>query len=138
MGLSIQDAIDTVFLDTAHYDVELKFTSGFEGGLNNLVVRNAGNLTPFTYVDGELKTPEYDIEVYVTAKQDKLLRELYLLTMHPGYVDQRYPIYISWGSITDTTYTSTVKCYLSSYAPPESVDFTSADILNAKFTLRAI
>lgn len=136
MALTIQDAIDTVFLDTAHYDVQFTFPSGYES-LNTLVVHNAGGLVPFTYVEGHLKTPEYTIEVYVTAKQDKLLQDLYTNTMHPGYIDQRYPISIAWGH-TDKQYTHQYKCYLASYVPPEAVDYSSANILSAVLTLRVI
>lgn len=138
MALSIQDSIDTVFLDTVHYDVVLRFPKGYAGGLDSIVVHNVSDLTPFTYVDGELKTPVFTIETYVTAKQDKLLQALYSNTMHPGYVDLRYPVRISWGNISSADYSNTFECYLSSYKPPESVDFESTNILSAEFTLRAI
>lgn len=138
MPLTIQEAIETQFLDTAHYDVVLEFTSGYEGVLNSLAVHNARDLIPFTYVKGELKTPEYTMDVYVTEEQDRFLQALYEATMHPGFVDQRYPVYVSWGIVSNTQYMHTVKCYLSEYTPPDSVDFKSAEILSATLVLRAI
>lgn len=137
MGLSIQDSIDTAYIDTAHYNVSLEFSIGFEI-LDRLTIHNASNLMPFTYVDGDLKTPEYTIETYVTAMQDRQLQQLYAITMHPGYVDLRYPVLVSWGHPIDEQYIHQVKCYLSSYTPPDSVNFSNAEMLSSTLVLRAI
>lgn len=124
-------------MDTAHFDVELRFHGGYEM-LNKLVVHNASDLIPFTYVDGELKTPEFKVEVYATSAQDRELQRLYSVTKHPRYVDLRYPISVSWGRIGDTRYTQSFDCYLAEYTPPDSIDYSTASILSATLVLRAI
>ena len=45
-GLSIQSAIDTTFLDTAHFDAECEFPRGFDE-LNKLAISTVGGLRPF-------------------------------------------------------------------------------------------
>lgn len=137
MGITVQEAIDTVYMDTAHYDVVLSFPSGYED-LNNLAVYSAKNLVPFTVVNGKLETQEFTIEAYVTAKHDRLLQALYLSTVHTRYIDQRYPVMVYWGNTSDVQYTNQVECYLANYTPPESVDFKNSEILNATLVLRAI
>ena len=133
-GLSVQSAIDTTFLDTAHFDAECVFPRGFDE-LNKLVISNVGGLRPFILEDGQLKTQEFTVEAYVTNKQELLLRELYMATVHPGYIDERLPITLMWGHEDNPTQ---VKCYLANYEPPESVSYKDANILNVKLTLRAI
>ena len=133
-GLSVQQAIDTTFLDTAHYDAECLFPRGFDD-LNKLAISDVGGLRPFVISDGELKTPEFTVEAFVTNKQELLLRELYTATVHPGYIDERLPITLMWGHADNPTQ---VKCYLANYEPPESVSYKDANILNVKLTLRAI
>lgn len=133
-GLSVQQAIDTTFLDTAHFDAECKFPRGFDE-LNRLAISDAGGLRPFLISDGELKTPEFTVEAYVTNRQEMLLRDLYMATVHPGYIDERLPIILMWGHADNPTQ---VKCYLADYEPPDSVSYKDAEILNVKLTLRAI
>jgi len=133
-GLSVQQAIDTTFLDTAHFDAECKFPRGFDE-LNRLAISDAGGLRPFLISDGELKTPEFTVEAYVTNRQEMLLRDLYMATVHPGYIDERLPIILMWGHADNPTQ---VKCYLADYEPPDSVNYKDAEILNVKLTLRAI
>lgn len=133
-GLSVQQAIDTTFLDTAHFDVECKFPRGFDE-LNRLAISDVGGLRPFLISDGELKTPEFTVEAYVTNRQEMLLRDLYMATVHPGYIDERLPITLMWGHADNPTQ---VKCYLADYEPPDSVSYKDAEILNVKLTLRAI
>lgn len=135
-GLTVQSAIDTTFLDTAHFDAECSFPGGFEA-LNKLAISDAGGLRPFLISNGELKTPEFTVEAYVTLKQHKLLETLYLSTVHPGYIDERYPIVFSWGNPADDEHPQ-MKCYLADYEPPESVSYKNAEILSVKLTLRAI
>lgn len=135
-GLTVQSAIDTTFLDTMHYDVQCNFTNGFEE-LNetSLVITNVSGLRPFIIKDGSLQTPEFTLEAYVTVRQDELLQELYKATIHPNYVDLRYPVEVSWGYLKDSKLYS---CYLLEYEPPDSVNYSSAEILSAKMTLRVI
>lgn len=133
-GLSVQQAIDTTFLDTAHFDAECKFPRGFDE-LNRLAISDAGGLRPFLISDGALKTPEFTVEAYVTNRQEMLLRDLYTATVHPGYIDERLPIILMWGHVDNPTQ---VKCYLADYEPPDSVSYKDAEILNVKLTLRAI
>lgn len=133
-GLTVQAAIDTTFLDTVHYDAECVFTNGYEE-LSKLVITNVSGLRPFIIKDGDLQTPEFTVEAYVTARQELLLEELYKATIHPSYVDLRYHIDFMWGH---TDKPKLFSCYLSEYEPPDSVDYKSADILSVKLTLRAI
>lgn len=134
MALSVQEAIDTTYLDTAHYDTECVFPRGFET-LNNIVIKETGGLVPFIIVDGALKTQEFTITAIVTNEQENLLRQLYRLTVRPGYIDQRYPIRFTWGHPDKKTQ---MECYLAKYTPPESVNYSQADILDVDLTLRAI
>lgn len=133
-GLSVQSAIDTTFLDTAHYDAECSFPNGFEE-LNKLAITKVGGLRPFVIADGQLKTQEFTVEAVVTLRQELLLRALYESTIHPGYTDLRFPIEFMYGHPESPMQ---IKCYLSEYEAPESVDYKSAEILDVKLTLRAI
>lgn len=135
-GLSVQQAIDTTFLDTAHFDAECKFPSGFDE-LNKLAISDVGGLRPFILTDGQLKTPEFTVEAYVTLNQHKLLQDLYMATVHPGYIDERFPITLAWGDPADKEHPQ-VACYLADYEPPDSVSYKDAEILSVKLTLRAI
>ena len=133
-GLTVQSAIDTTFLDTAHFDAECAFPRGFEE-LNKLAITNVGGLRPFIINDGNLKTQEFTVEAILTLQQEVLLHNLYTATIHPGYVDLRYPITFSWGHPDSP---NQIKCYLANYEPPDSVDYSNAEILDVKLTLRAI
>lgn len=134
MALSVQEAIDTTYLDTAHYDTVCEFPRGFES-LNSIVIKEAGGLVPFVIVDGSLKTQEATITAIVTAEQENLLRQLYRLTVHPNYIDQRYPILLTWGHPDKKIQ---LNCYLSNYKAPDSVNYGQAEILDVDLTLRAI
>lgn len=140
--LTVQSAIDTTFLDTMHYDAECQFPRGFDK-LDRLAITSVGGLRPFVMKEGKLQTPEFTVEAVVTIEQELMLRDLYAATIHPGYVDLRYPITFMWGNSarrTDHTpdNSTQIKCYLSEYEPPDSVDYKSAEILEVKLTLRAI
>ena len=135
-GLTVQDAIDTTFLDTVHFDAECTFPRGFED-LNKLAITNVSGLRPFIITNGELKTPEFTIEAYVSLKQHKLLQDLYMATVHPSYIDERWPVVFMWGDPSDDDHPQ-VACYLSDYQPPESIDYKSADVLPVKLVLRQI
>ena len=133
-GLTVQSAIDTTYVDTAHYDAECSFPNGFEE-LNTLTIAKVGGLRPFVIADGQLKTQEFTVEAIVTMRQESLLRALYEATIHPGYTDLRFPIVFMYGHAASPLQ---IKCYLSEYNAPEDVDYKSADILDVKLTLRAI
>lgn len=136
MPLTVESAYKTEFLDTAHYDVVLDF-SGIHGftELNDIVVADADGLVPFVIVDGELKTQTFSFTCYVTERQEALLRSLYTNTVHTAYIDQRYPISVSWGHGSAPV---TKSCYISAYEPPIKVDYSKADILGVSFSLRPI
>ena len=134
MALTVQESIDTTYLDVVHYDTECTFSRGYEA-LDNIVIKSANGLVPFVLSEGSLKTQEFSITAIVTHQQEALLRSLYLATVHPGYIDQRYPITISWGYTSAKTQ---IKCYLADYMPPKDIDYTKADILDVDLTLRAI
>lgn len=134
MPLSVQSAIDTTFLDNAHYDVSLKFPPGF-AELDGMPVAEADGLVPFVVVNGELKTQSFSFSCYVTERQEALLRVLYTHTVHTAYIDQRYPISVSWGHGSATV---TKSCYIAEYEPPTKVDYSKADILGVSFSLRPI
>lgn len=134
MPLSVQSAIDTTFLDNAHYDVSLKFPSGF-AELDGMPVAEADGLVPFVVVNGELKTQSFSFSCYVTERQEALLRVLYTNTVHTAYIDQRYPISVSWGHGSATV---TKSCYIAEYEPPTKVDYSKADILGVSLSLRPI
>lgn len=133
-GLTVQSAIDTTFLDTAHYDAECSFPGGYEE-LNKLAITEISGLNPFIIDDGTLKTQEFTVEAHVTQRQESLLRSLYTSTVHVNYIDERYPITFMWGHPDMPTQ---MKCYLSNYEAPESVSYVDAKILSVKLTLRAI
>lgn len=137
MPLTVESAYKTEFLDTAHYDVVLDF-SGIPGfnELKDIVVVDADGLVPFIIVDGELKTQTFSFTCYVTERQEALLRTLYTNTVHTAYIDQRYPISVSWGHGSASV--TPLSCYMSAYVPPTKVDYSKADILGVSFSLRPI
>ncbi|MBR4792464.1 MAG: hypothetical protein IK038_02255 [Bacteroidaceae bacterium] len=140
MALSVQSAIDTTFLDTAHFNAECDFSRarGFHE-LNDIVIYDVAGLHPFIIANKELKTQEFTVTALVTLQQEALLRDLYEQTVHPNYIDLRYPIVFSWGdSSGEGPEPTQYDCYLSDYEPPESVSYKSAEILSVKLTLRAI
>lgn len=131
----ITDSIKTEYLDNAHYDIECAFSPASYEKLNAITIVSGSGLVPYVLSNGELKTQEFQLTCIVTAEQDKLLQKLYAATMHPGYVDERYPIRISWGHVSARIRKS---CYLKAYNPPESVDYASPALLQATLTLRPI
>ncbi len=135
MALTVMEAVDTTYLDTAHYDVTLKFPTGYEI-LNDVTVKEASGLIPFVYTGDALKTQEFRLTCIVTNEQEALLRNLYVTTNHPGYTDLRYPIWITWGHPENGI--PYKECYLAEYEPPDSVNYTSADILDVTMVLRVI
>lgn len=130
----ISDSIKTTYQDNARYDVALSFDGEYTA-LSTIAVSGAKGLTDLLIRDGEMKTPEYDIEAYVTEAQDKLLHNLYRATVHTSYTDLRYPIHLSWGAPDNRHY---AECYLADYTPATDVDFGSAQLLSVTLTLRPI
>ena len=130
----ISDSIKTEFLDNAHYDIECAF-SGEYAKLNDIVVVSGDGLSPFVLEGGNLKTQEFPLTCIVTAEWDQLLQKLYAATMHPGYVDQRYPVQLSWGHKSARHHKA---CYLKAYKPPTQVSFRDASILEVTLVLRPI
>lgn len=145
MSFKLTDTIKTTYIDTARYDIKCSFKEPFNE-LDNITIHRSQGLTPFTYVEGTLKTPEYTIEAYVTPKQDVLLKELYSSTMHPEYVDIQYPVTLTWGLDSDMYkddenlkyYINTKQCYLCNYTPPTSIDYSIATILSVSLVLRVL
>lgn len=136
MPLSVESAIKTEFLDNAHYDVVLDFSTtniAAFGKLNDIVVTDADGLVPFDMKGGVLKTPTFTITCYVTAEQDALLRKLFEYTIHPSYVDLRYPILVTWGHGINNV---AKDCYLSEYDSPERVNYSKAELLTVVLSLR--
>jgi len=131
----ITDSIKTEYLDNAHYDIGCAFPPAGYGKLDDIIITDGSGLVPYVLKDGELKTQEFQLTCIVTAEQDKLLQKLYAATMHPGYVDERYPVRVSWGHESARIHKA---CYLKAYNPPESVDYASPAILQATLTLRPI
>ena len=134
MPLTVQSSIDTTFLDTVHFDVSCKFPPGYEI-LDDIVIFDTGGLRPFVLNDGVLKTQVFTISAYITGRQDFRLWELYRATMHPSYIDMRYPIILRWGPAENP---ETKECYLYEYNPPEGVDYKSPELLGVKLTLKPI
>lgn len=136
----IRDSIQNEYLDNAHFDIRCAFSEARYSKLDAIVISSGSGLVPFTYTGGELKTPEFQLTCIVTPEQDTLLSELYRLTMHPGYVDETHPITVSWGYAANSmsTPSHSVACYLADYAPPSSVSYEGARILEVTLTLRPI
>ncbi len=130
----IADSLQTEFLDNAHYDIECAFFGEY-AKLNGLVISGGSGFTPFVLKDGSLKTQEFTLTCIVTAEQDELLQKLYNSTMHPGYVDLRYPVHVSWGHVSAR---HTKACYLKAYDPPSQISFRDASILEVTLVLRPI
>lgn len=130
----ITDSIESEYLDNAHYDIVCAFPRAY-AGLDSIVITGGSGLTPSIIADGELKTPEFSLTCIVTATQDRMLQELYEATVHPGYVDMRYPVGVTWGP---PTHRLRRECYLKSYVPPDRVEYRSASILEVTLTLRSI
>lgn len=130
----IADSVKSEFLDNAHYDIECAFFGEY-AKLNGLVIESGAGFTPFVLKDGSLKTQEFTLTCIVTAEQDSLLQKLYAATVHPAYIDQRYPVQVSWGHISARHSKS---CYLKVYDPPSQFSFSDASILKVTLVLRPI
>lgn len=154
MAKNILDTvIGTQYLDNGNYDVYIKLPDSFDGGPGSLLVESIGGANAFLVQAGNMKTPELTITAHVTKKQDSLLRHLYAATVHPGYIDQRYPIRVEWGDVSagefampasdtdgllDSQGHDTHEFYLAAYTPPENVNFQAANLLPVSMVLRLI
>lgn len=149
----LEEVIATQYLDTGNYDVFIKLPDPYDAGPGSLLVSNMSGANAFLIQDGAMKTPELSIQAHVTKKQDSLLRHLYAATVHPGYIDQRYPIRVEWGDVSrnkfalpafkddgllDVAGMNAYEFYLASYIPPDNVDFTAANLLPVSMVLRLI
>lgn len=135
MALLVDSLIQTTFMDVAHYDVVCDFPNGYKD-LNSIVITDASGLRPFIISDGKLQTQVISIDAYATPSQDTALRSLYRATVHPNYIDQRYPVRVTWGHTGEKK--TTLICYLSDFMSPEKVNYTKADLLPTTLILRAI
>lgn len=149
----LESVIETQYLDNGNFDVFIKLPASYDGGPASLLVENVNGLNAFL-VDGDsMRTPEITVSAYVTKKQDSLLRHLYTATVHPGYIDQRYPIRLEWGDtskmefarpaadvdgLLDDTGMEGHEFYLASYKPIEQVTFDRGNMHPVSLVLRMI
>lgn len=149
----LESVIETQYLDNGNYDVFVKIPAPYDGGPNSLLVESINGANAFLISDGKMHTPELTISAHVTKKQDSLLRHLYAATVHPGYIDQRHPIKVEWGDVSnaefaipaadddgllDTAGLDAHSFYLASYTPPSNVSFSAASMLPVTMVLRKI
>lgn len=149
----LESVIATQYLDNGNFDVSLRLPDPFDGGPGSLLISSIHGANAFLVGDNGMKTPEITITAHVTKKQDSLLRHLYVATVHPGYIDQRYPIKVEWGDVSGMPFAKPVSdadgllndagvdahdFYLASYTPPESVNFAQGEMLSVSMLLRLI
>ena len=149
----LESVIETQYLDNGNFDVFVKLPAPYDGGPNSLLVESINGANAFLMENGQMHTPEITISAHVTKKQDSLLRHLYAATVHPAYIDQRYPIKVEWGDVSampfanpaadvdgllDDSGLDSHDFYLAAYTPPNSVNFASATMLPVSLVLRLI
>lgn len=149
----LESVIENQYLDNGNFDVFIKLPDSFDGGPGSLLVSGIQGANAFLVGDNGMKTPEVTITAHVTKKQDSLLRHLYVATVHPGYIDQRYPITVEWGDVSKMPFAKPASdadgllndagvdahaFYLASYTPPESVNFAQGEMLPVSMVLRLI
>lgn len=149
----LESVIGTQYLDNGNFDVSLGLPDSFDGGPGSLLISGIYGATAFLVGNNGMKTPEITISAHVTKKQDSLLRHLYIATVHPGYIDERYPIRVEWGDVSKMPFAKPASdadgllndagvdaydFYLASYIPPESVEFVSGVMLPVSLVLRLI
>lgn len=152
-GNILESVIETQYLDNGNFDVFIKLPDSYDGGPASLLVDNVSGLNAFLVDGNTMRTPEVTVTAYVTKKQDSLLRHLYAATVHPGYIDQRYPIRLEWGDVSkrefarsssdtdgllDDTGMEAHEFYLASYKPPEQVQFDRGNMHSVSLVLRMI
>ena len=152
-GNILETVVGTQYLDNGNFDVFVKFPDPFDGGPGSLLISSVQGANAFLVGDNGLKTPELSITAYVTKKQDSLLRHLYVATVHPGYIDQRYPVRVEWGDVSSAEFARPAlqedgllnesgvdahDFYLASYSPPSSTDFSRSEMLPVSLVLRLI
>lgn len=131
----LEDSWNNEYLDNAHYDIAVRVIPRDYAKLDDIVVTSASGLNPFVLADGNLKTQEFTLTCIVTAEQDQLLQKLYGATVHPAFIDLRYPVEVSWGPAQAKIQRT---CYLKAYAPPSQVHYDNPSILEVTLTLRVI
>lgn len=149
----LESVIETQYLDNGNFDVFVKLPAPYDGGPNSLLIESINGANAFLIEGGQMRTPEITITAHVTKKQDSLLRHLYAATVHPSYIDQRYPIKVEWGDTSSAPYASPASdadgllgdsgldaylFYLASYTPPSNVSFGAATMLPVSMVLRLI
>lgn len=149
----LESVIETQYLDNGNYDVFVKIPDPYDGGPNSLLVESINGANAFLMENGQMRTPELTITAHVTKKQDSLLRQLYAATVHPGYIDERFPIKVEWGDVSQSPFAKPATdtdglldasgldshdFYLASYTPPSNVSFSSATMLPVSMVLRLI
>lgn len=149
----LETVIRSQYLDNGNFDVFIKVPDPFDGGPGSLLVQGIDGANAFLVGENGMRTPEITITALVTKKQDSLLRQLYVATVHPGYIDQRYPIHVEWGDSSGMPYArplsdadgvlndsgvDSYSFYLKSYIPPNGVNFNAPTLLPVSMVLRLI
>lgn len=149
----LETVIGTQYLDNGNYDVYVKLPDPFDAGPGSLLIESVTGTNPFLVQGGSMKTPELTITAHVTKKQDSLLRHLYAMTVHPGHIDQRYPVLVEWGDVSACEFAKPAidnegllnesgrnasAFYLSAYLPPDNIDFKTPNLLPVSMVLRLI
>ena len=149
----LETVVGTQYLDNGNYDVFIKIPDPYDGGPGSLLIESIDGANAFLIGDNGMRTPELTITAQVTKNQDSLLRRLYLATVHPGYIDQRFPIRVEWGDVSRNPFSASIvdedgalnsagmdayEFYLSSYTPPSNIDFKAASLLPVSMVLRLI
>jgi hypothetical protein len=149
----LESVIETQYLDNGNYDVFVKLPAPYDGGPNSLLVESINGANAFLIENGQMHTPELTITAHVTKQQDSLLRHLYVATVRPGYIDQRYPIRVEWGDVSAMPFARPASdtdgllndsgldshdFYLAAYTPPNNVTFAAATLLPVSMVLRLI
>lgn len=152
-GNILETVVGSQYLDNGNFDVFIKLPDPYDGGPGSLLVERIDGANAFLVKGGTMRTPELTITAHVTKKQDSLLRQLYTQTVHPGYIDQRFPVRVEWGDVSATPYAkptsnadgilnesgvNAYEFYLAEYTPPDSVTFATPNFLPVSMVLRLI
>ena len=147
--MNMMDAIlHTEYVDSAHLHVEVAIPSPFaDPDKSAFVVTEASNIEDFIVgSNGSLRTPEITIKAIVTIGQYQRLRDLYIVTNPPGYVDEDYPVKVSfyhgdYGSDSNRSNVSSEEThdyYLKELEGVDGLQYSNATISEVSLTLRRI
>lgn len=149
----LETVVAAQYLDNGNFDVFVRLPDPYDGGPGSLLISGIDGANAFLVGANGIRTPEITITAHITKKQDSLLRQLYVATVHPSYIDQRYPIHVEWGDVSKGQFArpetdddgllndsgvNAYDFYLASYTPPTNVDFGSASLLPVSLGLRLI